>query len=228
MLCDRHGQNVFIDEQGSLTLIDLDQAFRDVWRVWGADSLSLDWNVSLMLDRLRRVNSTQVVLAAIWDLLTMQCDRHGQNVFVDEQGGLTLIDLDQAFGDGWRVCGVDSLFLPTTQKYMINLLGYWYVMKWSARPPRSTVSPQVSLDYRCHAEGGAIGRNYPPRVKQCLQAIGSMEPVQVSSGRSKIVLADLAFVDIPLMVKLHMYACAKGQRQCRTRREGLNLRSSGS
>jgi hypothetical protein len=132
-----------------------------------------------------RVNSTEVVLAAIWDLLTMQCDRHGQNVFIDEHGSLTLIDLDQAFGDAWRVCGVDSLFLPTTQKYMINLLGYWYVMKHHKHPQRS-ISPQIWLDYRCHAEGGAIGRRYPPRVQQCLEAISSMQPVQVPPAIPKL------------------------------------------
>ncbi len=29
----------------------------------------------------------QVVRAALFDLLTMQCDRHAQNVFIDEQVG---------------------------------------------------------------------------------------------------------------------------------------------
>lgn len=46
----------------------------------------------------RRVNSSDVVLAAIFDLLTSQCDRHGQNVYVSESGRLALIDNDQAYG----------------------------------------------------------------------------------------------------------------------------------
>lgn len=124
------------------------------------------------------------MLAAIWDLLTTQCDRHGQNVYVDAAGHVKLIDADQALGDGWRVCGVDSLFLPTTQKYMINLLGWQYVMKHphdSPRefPPQDNLSAQIALDYRCHASGGAIGRNYPAQVKQCLSDISNMTYRQV-------------------------------------------------
>lgn len=53
--------------------------------------------------------------AAIFDLLTSQCDRHAENVFVDNKLRLTLIDNDQMMGESWRKCGVDSIFLPTTQ-----------------------------------------------------------------------------------------------------------------
>lgn len=45
----------------------------------------------------------------MFDLLTAQCDRHAENVFVDEGGRLTLIDNDQMLGDSWRTCGVDSI-----------------------------------------------------------------------------------------------------------------------
>ena len=33
-----------------------------------------------------RLNKTQIILAAIFDLLTSQCDRHAQNLFIDEVG----------------------------------------------------------------------------------------------------------------------------------------------
>ena len=125
-----------------------------------------------------RLSSAEVTLAAIWDLLTMQCDRHGQNVHVDASGHLTLIDLDQAFGDAWRVCGADSIFLPTTQKHAIQNLGYWYVMKFKEEP-QSTVGLQHRLDYRCHVERGAIGTDYPAPVARCLRAIDTMSPDQV-------------------------------------------------
>ena len=108
----------------------------------------------------------------------MQCDRHGQNAFVNEQGRLTLIDLDQALGEGWRVCGQDSLFLPTTQKFVINTLGYQYVMKFGGRP-RGTVGLQVRFDYRCHVAGGTIGKQFPPKVQQCLSDISKMELAEV-------------------------------------------------
>eukprot|EP00892_Ulva_mutabilis_P003338 jgi/Ulvmu1/1376/UM011_0104.1 len=143
----------------------------------------------------KTLRSHDVVLAAIWDLLTMQCDRHAQNVYVDEGGRVTLIDADQALGDGWRVCGVDSIFLPTTQKYMINLLGWAYVMKHPPGQPQQTpageLSAQVALDYRCHAPRGAIGLNYPERVKQCLGDISNMtyRQVQMEFGMAKMAHA---------------------------------------
>lgn len=52
----------------------------------------------------------KVVLAALFDLLTFQVDRHAQNVFIDENGKLTLIDNEQ-----WLGSGINSLFLPTTE-----------------------------------------------------------------------------------------------------------------
>ncbi len=39
-----------------------------------------------------RMNKSQVARAALFDLLTMQCDRHQQNILVDESGNLHLID----------------------------------------------------------------------------------------------------------------------------------------
>jgi hypothetical protein len=131
-----------------------------------------------------RVSSDDVVLAALWDLLTMQCDRHGQNVYVDDSGRLTLIDLDQALGDAWRVCGYDSLFLPTSQKHAINMLGYSHVMKMPYEKPLTAPQSELFavqhvLDYRCHAPGGQIGFKYPSKLKQCLQDISTMTYRQV-------------------------------------------------
>lgn len=42
-----------------------------------------------------RINSTQVVRAAIYDLLFSMCDRHLGNIFVDEYSNIKLIDNDQ-------------------------------------------------------------------------------------------------------------------------------------
>lgn len=129
-----------------------------------------------------RLDSKHVVLSALWDLLTMQCDRHGQNVYLDETAKLTLIDLDQALGDAWRICGFDSVFLPTTQKHAINQLGFGFVMKIpSQAPQQDNFGIMHALDYRCHAPGGKIGQNYPPRLQQCLQDISSSTYRQVHS-----------------------------------------------
>ena len=36
----------------------------------------------------------------------------------------------QVFSTAWRRCGFDSMILPTTQKFMINHLGFFYVLKY--------------------------------------------------------------------------------------------------
>lgn len=53
----------------------------------------------------------QVVLQSVYDLLTAQCDRHGENIFITASGHLTFIDNDRALGVVPR-CGADSVLLP--------------------------------------------------------------------------------------------------------------------
>lgn len=78
----------------------------------------------------KRLNHSQVKLAAIFDLLFSQCDRHQQNIFITESGQMQAIDNDQVYATAWRKCGVDSMLLPTTQKFMINHLGFFYTLKY--------------------------------------------------------------------------------------------------
>lgn len=62
----------------------------------------------------QNLNKTQVLLGAIWDVLTAQCDRHSENIFVDDSGSIQYIDNDKAFGVVGR-CGYDSMLLPGNQ-----------------------------------------------------------------------------------------------------------------
>jgi hypothetical protein len=39
--------------------------------------------------------------------------------------------------------------------------------------------PQLLLDYRCWVEGGEVGKNYPPKMKQCLARIAGMTHTEV-------------------------------------------------
>lgn len=36
----------------------------------------------------------------------------------------------QVYKTAWRACGIDSMIVPTTQKFMINHLGFFYVLKY--------------------------------------------------------------------------------------------------
>ena len=56
----------------------------------------------------------QVVLASIMDLLTAQCDRHSENIFINLDGSLQFIDNDRALGV-ITGCGADSMLLPGTR-----------------------------------------------------------------------------------------------------------------
>lgn len=134
-----------------------------------------------------RVKSADVVLNAIWDLMTSQADTHGENIFVDVDGTLTHVDIDEAFGHRGIPSGFNSLFLPTSQENAINALGKDFVLKQpNGRPPRQPTYPnprefgiQYLLDYRCHAEGGAIGKNYPKKVQALLERLSKMTAHEV-------------------------------------------------
>eukprot|EP00200_Dunaliella_tertiolecta_P002061 CAMPEP_0202342448 /NCGR_PEP_ID=MMETSP1126-20121109/3006_1 /ASSEMBLY_ACC=CAM_ASM_000457 /TAXON_ID=3047 /ORGANISM="Dunaliella tertiolecta, Strain CCMP1320" /LENGTH=474 /DNA_ID=CAMNT_0048933401 /DNA_START=1018 /DNA_END=2442 /DNA_ORIENTATION=+ len=135
---------------------------------------------------MNKLNKTQVVRAAIFDLLTSQCDRHAQNLIVDETGNLKLIDNEICLAYSWPHCAFDSVLIPTTQKQEIARMGNHYIQKSASATPahatRGRADPQMLLDYRCYmGEQDQMGTNYPPQVTQCLQKISSMSPEQVQA-----------------------------------------------
>ncbi|KAJ9522716.1 hypothetical protein QJQ45_019883, partial [Haematococcus lacustris] len=143
-----------------------------------------------------RLNHTEVKMAALFDLLFSQCDRHQQNIFLTEKGKLWVIDNDQVHTTAWRRCGIDSMLLPTTQKFMINHLGFFYVLKYPQKDPPQTwtknPNPLVLLDYRCHVDGGAIGKRFFPKLEQCMRHIGSMQAAEIQAlyGYPNIRMSD--------------------------------------
>eukprot|EP00210_Caulerpa_lentillifera_P006550 g6255.t1 len=120
-----------------------------------------------------KINSTEIKMAAILDLLSFQGDRHAKNIFVDETGHLTLIDMDQVWGHAWRYVFVDSLFLPRTQFHTAQHVGLTYLRKYS-NESMEHILPPVVFDYRCHVSDGVIGKNYPPKIEEVLKKIANM------------------------------------------------------
>ena len=139
-------------------------------------SPSLIWR-KLAHDVLNAVDSAKLVRAALFDVLTGQCDRHGQNIFIDTTADITLIDSDQAFGQGWRKCVVDSILIPGAEKYTIAYFGNAHVHGVS--PPAKGVNPQVLLDYRCHAPDGKIGKVYPHKFTRCIKWLSEAKTTAV-------------------------------------------------
>lgn len=126
-----------------------------------------------------KLNTTRVVRAALFDLLTSQCDRHAQNVFINERGQITLIDNLQAMKFNWEKCAADSIFLPGTQKNEIARFGGNMVFKKPRAKMKRSINPMLLLDYRCYVPGGKIGLDYPPELTQCLKKITTMTPEDV-------------------------------------------------
>ena len=52
----------------------------------------------LMLDIFHNINRTEIKLAALFDVLTSQCDRHQQNIFITKDRQMRVIDNDQVRG----------------------------------------------------------------------------------------------------------------------------------
>ncbi|KAJ9505716.1 hypothetical protein QJQ45_021475 [Haematococcus lacustris] len=128
-----------------------------------------------------RLNKTQVVKAAIFDLMTSQCDRHAQNIFIGESGHLTLIDNERAlYENGW--CAMDSIFLPATKKFTINVMENAWVNKfknWGTKVPQCWANVPLLLDYRCYVPGGQLGTAWPTGVRRCLAKLAGMSAEQI-------------------------------------------------
>ncbi|KAG2497271.1 hypothetical protein HYH03_004855 [Edaphochlamys debaryana] len=136
-----------------------------------------------------KLNRTRVVRAAIFDLLTSQCDRHAQNIFMQADGNIKLIDNESCLQHMWMHCAFDSVMVPTTQKQEIVRLANHFVIKLAAAatedgtpiPGANRADPQLLLDYRCYLPDGqdTMGTNYPPEVTTCLKRIAGMTPQEV-------------------------------------------------
>lgn len=76
------------------------------------------------------IPTLQVPRAAIFDLLTSQNDRHAQNLFINPDGTLSLIDNERAFYENQHFA-IDSILLPTTKKYTINVMENSWIHKFA-------------------------------------------------------------------------------------------------
>jgi hypothetical protein len=113
---------------------------------------------------LDRVPSDRWLAAALFDLLFLQRDRHNENVFLSESGGMKLIDTrDGALSDV-----LDSVFFPRTYYYRRNAFGFDHMRNCSMVATHQHQSI-LRMDYRCHAPGGVLGSAWPPAFQHCLQ-----------------------------------------------------------
>ncbi|KFM24877.1 hypothetical protein F751_1756 [Auxenochlorella protothecoides] len=138
---------------------------------------SWHWPAYQLQDIWRRIPSEHVVQAAIFDLLVGHCDRHPDNVFVTDDGRMTLIDNDQIQGN-IPGCLYESFFLPRCTKHEILINGFgWATQRHFQKNvlPDVRPSPLAFFDYRCHAAGGAVGTAFPGALPTCLAKLGGKD-----------------------------------------------------
>ena len=125
------------------------------------EMLTLKLSSADLLDALAAVPHAALRDAALFDVLFVQGDRHAENVFLGDDGYFKLIDSrDQALDSG-----LDSVFFASTISFERNRVGNEHLFNHSKKYVTHHW-PQNTLDYRCHVPGGAIGSNYPPKVRQ--------------------------------------------------------------
>lgn len=141
---------------------------------------------------LSALDNKKVLRGALFDVLFGQCDRHGQNIFVTGDGEMTFIDNDQAYGEGWRRCAVDSVMIPGSEKFTIVRYGNNHVH--GEQPPQKNMNIQVLLDYRCHAPGGKLGENYPPAFRRCAAMLRESSVQEIADRFGFEELKEASFV----------------------------------
>eukprot|EP00798_Chlamydomonas_sp_ICE-L_P018469 gene18469-24960_t len=172
--CDRHAQNMFINEHGEITLIDNEAALHQ-WQNCAVDSIFIPGTQKNEIIRL----SNQFNCAV-------------DSIFIPVTQKNEIIRLSNQFN-----CAVDSIFIPSTQKNEIIRLSNQFVLKLVSaeqppavlklvpadQAPHGVADPQLLFDYRCYLPEGkeVIGLDYPPQIAQCLRRIADMNVSQVKA-----------------------------------------------
>ncbi|KAK3281922.1 hypothetical protein CYMTET_10316 [Cymbomonas tetramitiformis] len=102
----------------------------------------------------------EVVKAALLDFLLAVEKRGPQDVQITQDGHLKLSPTVRFFKDG-----IGSVFLPGSYPWRTNTLGKGFF---------------APLDYRCHVEGYAIEKKFPPAMQSCLKRLASMDQEAVA------------------------------------------------
>ena len=135
-----------------------------------------------VLDLAKRIQHEDIVRCAVFDLLFSEQDRHGQNVFVSEEGRVVVLDNEGSFGP------INSMLLPGGQKFEVYRIGYNAVCcgnlpggkaKNCPGVPSATSAPEVWVDYRCHAPSRFVGTGLPPGVEPFLRRVAAMSDAEV-------------------------------------------------
>lgn len=129
------------------------------------------------------IDSEAVRLAAAFDFIFSESDRHGQNVILHPSGRMQLID-----NEGTGQLALNSMFIPGTQKFETYRIGYGAVCCSNVPGLRSIncpgrigpSAPEALLDYRCHVPGGTFGRRLPPKMAAFVARVANMSATELA------------------------------------------------
>lgn len=187
------GDVLFMDRAPGVSLEKLTRSNPDEIHLVSGTTTAPPASVRLVHDALAAVDGGKILRAALFDFLFGQCDRHAQNAFVTVEGDFLFIDNDQSLGRGWRRCVANSFLIPGSEKFTIARFGNTHVN--GDEPPNKLANNQVTLDYRCHAENGEIGYNFPAKFAACVEWLAESSTVaQVEEEIGFPTRADAEFV----------------------------------
>ena len=153
--------------------IDVRSQFYEVAKGYSIEAVYGSSVAQDTVEMFKNIKHEEVIKAATFDLLFSEQDRHGQNVFVTEEGDVTLIDSEGCFGP------TNSLLLPGGQKFEVYRIGYNAVCCGNTplscpQPAGERTAPIVAMDYRCHAKDHFVGFDWPKGVEPFLRKIQKM------------------------------------------------------
>lgn len=187
------GDVLFMDRAPGVSLEKLTRSNPDEIHLVSGTTTAPPASARLVRDALAAVDGGKILRAALFDFLFGQCDRHAQNAFVTVEGEFLFIDNDQSLGRGWKRCVANSFLIPGSEKFTIARFGNLHVN--GDEPPNALANPQVTLDYRCHAESGEIGFRFPAKFAACVEWLAEeAEVAQVEEEIGFPTRADAEFV----------------------------------
>ena len=139
------------------------------------ERLIIHYTPQVAAEVIARIPHERWLQAALFDLLFLQRDRHNENIFVTDSGGMRLIDTR----DGVLADVLDSVFFPRTYYYTRNRFGFDHLRACSGTPTHQHQSI-LGMDYRCHAPEGGLGEALPPAFAACVRRFAGMSAEELA------------------------------------------------
>lgn len=160
---------------GNGTVFVDDKAWLETFAPGGSAEMMLIHRSDIFEEVFPRTRSADWYRAALFDTLTLQGDRHGEQIFLTEDGKVTLIDtVHQSFS---LQNGLNVIWSPGAYYFNRNLYGWDHLVN-NSKPMHRHHWIQLSWDVRCTRPHDSIVTR---QFDDCLSKIQTMSAGQVSN-----------------------------------------------